>query len=317
MTRSKLLLVGVFVAGGLAGLMGTTLRQPAAVAQPPAPPAPAAPPAQATEAEAGIKAITAEYAKAFNANDAKAASLLWTDAGEFVGADGERAVGRDQIARGLAEFFKENPKTTAEVVVESVQQRSRGVAIAEGVIRVKLAGQTEAGESRYTAIHVLEDGKWLAASVTEWVPDPALDLTLKNFEWLLGEWSAKGNDGAEVKLAYSWDEDKAFITGKYAVTKDGKTVSKGTQVFGVNQAGGLRSWMFDSTGTTSEAVWVRDEKRWVNETTGVLPDGSEVTSVNVIVPLGPDAFTWQTTERTVNGVPADPFPPLKVTRVKK
>jgi hypothetical protein len=75
--------------------------------------------------------------------------------------------------------------------------------------------------------------------------------------------------------------------------------------------------MFDSSGATSDAVWTRDGKSWISEATGVLPDGTEVISTNVVIPLGPDAFTWQTTRREVDGVAVDGLPPVKVTRVKK
>ena len=62
---------------------------------------------------------------------------------------------------------------------------------------------------------------------------------------------------------------------------------------------------------------MRDGTRWLNEVTGVLPDGTEITSVSVVVPLSADAFTWQTTDRAANGVPLPALPPIKVTRVKK
>jgi len=317
MTRFAFLLAAVFAAGGLAGWLAST-REPAAVAQEPTVVlATAQPPAKAEGAEAGIKAITAEYAKAFTAHDAKAAAALWTANGEYEGAEGEVVTGRDEIEKSLAAFFKANPKATAEVRVESVKVMGRGLATAEGVVALKTPGAESVLESRYLALHTLEDGKWLAVSVKEWVPDPATDVSTKNLEWLVGEWTAKGDAGAEVKIVYAWDEDKVFITGKYTVTKDGKTISKGTQVFGRNPGGGLRSWMFDSSGTTSDGLWVRDDKRWVNEASGMLPDGTGVTSVNVIIPLGPDAFTWQTTEREVDGVAAAALPPVKVIRVKK
>lgn len=314
---SRIAFAAVFAAGGVFGWLATSARHPAAVAQPPAAPAAGQPPAKADGAEAGIKAITAEYAKAFNAHDAKAAAALWTANGEYEGADGETVTGREAIEKSLAAFFKANPKVTAEVRVDAVRPIGRGVAKVEGTVVTKLPGDAPPVESRYAALHTLEDGKWLAVSVGEWVPDPATDVTPKQLEWLIGEWAAKGDAGAAVKIVYAWDEDKAFITGKYTVTKGGETVSKGTQVIGRNPAGGLRSWMFDSTGTTSDGRWVRDDTRWVNEATGVLPDGTEVGSVNVIVRLGPDAFTWQTTERTVDGVQVPGFAPVKVTRVKK
>lgn len=310
MRRSGLLVATVFLAGGLAGRL---VSMPAGSAADP----PRADRAPATGPEAGIKAATAEYVKAFNAGDAKAAAELWTATGEYVGSDGEVITGREEIEKDLAAFFKDNPKTKVEVKVESVRPMGRGLATAEGVVTVTKPGAEEPVLSRYTALHFLEDGQWRAASVKEWVPDPATDATVKNMEWLVGEWTAKGEAGDEVKIVYEWDEDKVFLNGRYSVTKDSKTLSKGRQVIGRNPTGGLRSWMFDSTGTTSDAIWTRDGKRWVSEATGVTPDGTEVTSVNVVVPLGPDAYTWQTVERAVNGTPASPLPPVKVSRVKK
>jgi uncharacterized protein (TIGR02246 family) len=268
MTRSAILLAAVFAAGGLVGWLVAT-RGSAAGAQQPAPtpaPLPAAPaaeqpPAKTDGAEAGIQAITAEYQKAFNAADAKAASTLWTTSGEYEGADGLLIQGREEIEKSLGAFFKAHPKATAEIRVESVKVMGRGLATAEGVVALKTPGEETAVESRYLALHTLEDGKWLAVSVKEWVPDPATDVSTKNLEWLVGEWAAKGDAGAEVSIVDSWGEEKMFITGKYTVMKDGKKMSSGTQVIGKNPGGGLRSWMFDSTGTTSDGIWLRDDKR--------------------------------------------------------
>jgi uncharacterized protein (TIGR02246 family) len=271
---------------------------------------------KADGAEEGIKKITAEYEKAFNAADAKAAAALWTENGEYMGDDGEVQAGREAIEKSLAKFFKENPKATVEVQIEKVRVIGRGTAHVDGLVRLKLPGDEMPEESQYTALHVLEDGAWRAASVREWVPDPATNVTLKSMEWLIGDWAAKG-DAGEVKITYTWDENKTFINGKYTITKDGKTVSSGMQILGRNPEGGLRSWAFDSSGITNEGLWAKDGTRWVSEVTAVLPNASEMTSLNIIVTLGPDAFTWQTTDRAVNGVPLPALPPIKVTRVKK
>ena len=314
MKRSALVIAVVAASVGLIGGL-SLLRYPVVAAQQPAPPV--EPSAKPDGAEAGIKAITAEYQKAFNAADAKAASMLWTVQGEYQGADGLLVQGRDEIEKSLAEFFKATPKLSVEVRVESVKVMSRGLATAEGVVAIKRPGEKVAVESRYSALHTLEGDQWLAASVSEWVTDPAIDVSTKNLEVLVGEWVAKGDAGSEVTIVYSWAEGGAFLTGKYTVMRDGKKISSGTQVFGQNPGGGLRSWMFDSSGTTSDGLWTRDGDRWESETVGLLPDGSEVVAVNVLIPLGPDTFTWQTIERQVNNVPASPLPPVKVTRVKK
>jgi hypothetical protein len=120
-----------------------------------------------------------------------------------------------------------------------------------------------------------------------------------------------------LRITYRWDADEVFIHGVYELAKDGKRVAHGTQVIGRNPSGGLWSWTFDSSGATVAGLWARDDSRWVSESSGVLPDGTEVNAVNVLVPLGPDSFTWQTTDRAADGVPLPALPPVKVTRVKK
>src|SRR5262249_36156647 len=121
---------------------------------------------------------------------------------------------------------------------------------------------------------------------------------------------------AEVRITYAWDEAKTFLRGRYALKRDGKDASSGMQIIGKNPAGGLRSWVFDSSGTFGESVWSRDEGNWAIEATGTLPDGSEMTAKNLLIPLDKDAFTWQSVERTAAGTPLAATPPLKVTRVK-
>lgn len=308
--RVVLALVAVTGAAVIVGRASVPTESTAAQPLPVANPA-----AKADGAEEGIKKITAEYAAAFNAGDAKKAAALWTTDGEYVDADGEVQTGRAAIEKGLAELFKANQKLTAEVRVESVRPLGRGTATVEGSVRVKGPGDDAGTESRYTALHVLEDGQWHAASVREWVPDPTTAVTPQQLEWMIGTWSAKGEN--DVTITFAWDESKVFINGTYTTTKDGKTVSTGKQVIGKNPTGGLRSWTFDSSGTTSDGLWVRDGSRWVCEASGVLPDGTTITSLNVVVPLGPDAFTWQTTDRAADDVPLPALPPVKVTRVKK
>ena len=79
MKRLCLLLAVVAAAGGFVGWLKSAGRPNPAFAETPSadpPGAAAQPPAKAEGAEAGIKAITAEYIKAFNAADAKAAASL-------------------------------------------------------------------------------------------------------------------------------------------------------------------------------------------------------------------------------------------------
>ena len=255
------------------------------------------------------------FAKAFNAGDARAVAAFWTKDGEYIGPDGAEVRGRDELEKSYVEFFKKHPKARIEVEIESVRLFGRYTAQEEGLLKLYLSGEKEPGVSRYSVVHVREEDGWRVASVREWVPDPAQLITVSDVAWLIGEWTAK-SDEADIRITYAWDEDKAFLHGRYTLKQGNKVISSGTQIIGKNPAGGLRSWLFDRSGTYGESVWSRDEDRWIIEAEGTLPDGSEMTAVNILVPLGKDSFTWQSTQRTASGSELPDAPPLKVTRVK-
>jgi uncharacterized protein (TIGR02246 family) len=265
--------------------------------------------------EAAVRKTAEEFAKAFDSGDAKAVAALWTEKGEFVGPDGEALSGRKEIEKGYADFFAKYPKAKLEVRIESVKFLGKHTALEEGSVKVTLANQRTPGLSRYSVLHVREGDAWKMASVREWVPDPALDVTLKDVEWLVGEWSAKSDD-AQASVSYAWDKGKTAILGEYVIKRGDKVVASGTQVIRKDPQGGLRSWQFDNNGSNGEWAWTREGKSWEIEAVGVLPDGSEVTASNLLVPLGKDGFTWQSLERTAAGTTLPAAPPVKVNRVK-
>ena len=67
----------------------------------------------------------------------------------------------------------------------------------------------------------------------------------------------------EVTTTYEWDENKAFIRGKYTVKEGAKVIESGTQMIGKDNAeGGIRSWVFQSDGGFGGGLWTRDGKKW-------------------------------------------------------
>jgi uncharacterized protein (TIGR02246 family) len=297
-----LLALAAAVAAGLSGWRGFAPAQDEAK--------------KADEPEAAVRKLAADYARAFNAGDAKAVAAFWTDHGESTDADGETVRGRDAIEKSLAEQFKAQPKVQVEVALDSVRPLGRSAAVADGSVKARTAAEAEPVVTYFTSLLVRDDGGWKLASVSEWATDPALALTLKNLDWLAGEWAAKGT-GGELRISYAWEANKAFLRGTYTLTKDGKPVSSGTQIIGQNPLGGLRAWVFDGSGAFGESVWTMDGGRVIAEASATLPDGTDVTAVNVLIPLGPDSFTWQSTRRTAGDVALPDQPPVKVTRVGK
>src|SRR5205814_1110071 len=137
--------------------------------------------------------------------------------------------GRKEIEKSYREFFEKYPKATVDVHIDSVKLLGKHTALEEGSLSVTLPGEKEPAVSRYSVLHVREDEGWKMASVREWVPDPAQLVSLKDVEWLVGEWSAKQKN-AEVAVRYAWDDDRASLVGRYSLKVDGKPVSSGTQI---------------------------------------------------------------------------------------
>jgi hypothetical protein len=220
--------------------------------------------------------------------------------------------GRADIEKAYTNLFaKDKARAEAEIEVTSIRFPSRDTAIEEGYFKVR-KGKEPATSSKFTALHVREDGKWLMAVVREW---PSEGVTLRDLDWIIGTWEAKRAD-AEVRTTYEWWGDKSFIRVAVSIKQKGRT-SEGFQMIGKDASTGqLKSWTFDRDGSFAEAAWSRDGKKWVMESTGVIEDGSVQTSTNIITQLDDDSFTFQSVQRTADGEDVEDIPPIRVNRVK-
>ncbi len=266
--------------------------------------------------EAAISRTSEAFIRAFDRGDAKAIAALWTRDCEYVAEDGSSIRGRDAIEKAYAEFFKNNPKRSIKVKIDSIRLLGKHTAQEEGTLTLTTSNAPEPSITHYSVLHIREGDGWQMAVVREWGVDPAELVSVKDVEWLLGEWEAKTSD-VEVRSTYEWDEAKRFIRGRHTIKENGKVRQTSLQIIGKDPAAGqLRSWIFDSNGGIGEAYWTWEDKRWVLAATGTLPDGSTVSSTNLITPLDKDAFTWQSVERMLAGINVQDTAPVKVTRVK-
>ena len=117
---------------------------------------------------------------------------------------------------------------------------------------------------------------------------------------MIGEWKSLGDSGAEIKTTYAWDASKKFIHVRFTVQED-KLALSGTQMIGIDpETGGIRSWTFESGGGVGEADWQPDGDHWILSADGTLADGRSLIETNILRRIGPDAFTWQSVERTLD-----------------
>lgn len=262
---------------------------------------------------AAILAASAEFARAFEKGDAAAAARHWTDQGEYHSDTGETIRGRAALESAFAAHFKDHPKGVMDADVRSIRFPSRDTAIDDGVLRFRPNGPLLPRSTRYSTLHVREDGRWKIAVSREWA---AGEDHLDDLAWLIGVWSARV-DGAEVKSEFTWSHNKALIQNQFSRQEAGKPTVTGVQMIGLDpMTGRLRSWTFDNQGGRGEGLWHRDGNRWVVESVGAAPGREENRSANVLNRINDDTITWRSTYRTAGGADLPDAAPVRLTRVR-
>jgi uncharacterized protein (TIGR02246 family) len=262
--------------------------------------------------EAAIRKATADFIKAVEAGDAKSVAEFWTKDGEYISDDGTTIRGRFAIETAYAKAFAKKKNAKVEISAESIRFPSKDTAVEEGTAKSYKGDSEQATTSRYSVLHVREDGRWLMALLREWADE---GVSLRDLEWLIGTWEAK-TDGADVRTTYKWDAKKNSIHCQITIKGADRNVSATQIILKDPRTGQFRSWLFDDDGGFGDGEWTRDGKRWVIEASGVQADGGELTARNILTPVDKDTFVWQSTERTLDDEELPNIPPVKVTRVK-
>lgn len=250
--------------------------------------------------EAAIRATADAFVQAFNRGDAKALASHWTAHGSLTDEQGRTFKGRKAIEEQYAALFKQHPGARIEISVTSVEVLTDTTAVEDGIAQVtsKQAGPAVAG--RYTAVHVLEGGKWLMATVRESsIPLASAFGRLEDLAWLIGNWKTKG-EGVAVHNSFRWIANKSFIQRDHEVRHDGVVTDSGTQIIGFDpQAGTIRSWSFDSSGGHGTSLWSPSPDGWLIESTGTLADGTPTSSRELLIRIaGEDhLFGWRSFDR--------------------
>jgi uncharacterized protein (TIGR02246 family) len=266
-----------------------------------------------------IRAGANDFTQAFDTGDAKKVAAQWTENGTMVDEAGQTFKGRKAIEDEYAKLFKEHPGARIEVKVQSVEVPSPAVAIEDGAATV-FTKDAPPSSSRYTAVHVQQNGKWLMATVREsHVDAPSNYGRLQALEFLVGHWQAKSDD-AQVDTDIHWIANKSFLMRNYTVRRAGAIASSGVQIIGFDPlAGRIRSWSFDSSGGYGAGLWTAAPDGWRIESTGVLADGTPTSSRDTLVrvPGEDNTFGWRSTNRIAGGANLPDLLEIVLDRVKE
>lgn len=261
-----------------------------------------------------LRSQVEDYAKDYASGDAKAIANMWTSDGTYTLANGLELHGRSEIEKYFAAGFKQFGAQPLKVSVESINFPTSDVAIEEGSCRV-LKGTASDIQSRYTVVHVKQNGQWLMVAVTE---SEGLQKTsgegLKDLGWLIGSWTAKVPRGT-MHLKAEWAGDGKFIHCTYRANDLATEKPEQMQIIGWDpQSRQIRSWHFGSNGGFGCGRWLRDDQSFIESTNGIEPDGTASSSINTLHKLGDNSFTWQSTGRILGNGNLPDTPEITATR---
>jgi uncharacterized protein (TIGR02246 family) len=286
--RSRVLQLPLFMIGG--AVLSAVVLSSVAIAQQGAPSA---------DTTAAIRASADYFTTAFNSGSAQGVAVLWTPDGTETDEQGQVFKGRKAIEDQYAALFKAHPEARIKIEIHSIDTPAPNVAVEDGVATVTTKS-TPPSASRYTAVHVLDGKNWLMASVHE----APLDLkagadSLKDLEWLIGQWRSKSDD-IVAESDIRWLANKTFVERDYTVRKNGATTNSGLQIIGWDpQEGQIRSWSFDSSGGYGTGIWSQTADGWQIEHIGVLPDSTPTTAQDFVIHVAgqDDVLGWRSTRR--------------------
>ena len=233
--------------------------------------------------EKAIHLVIEAFTKAYNSGDAKAIASLFVADGEIVNEEGESVQGREGIERTFAAIFKANPKSQIKVSIQSLRFVSPSVAMEDGVSTVTRQSGQPAERSRYTVVHVKQDGAWRMASARD-LPDEeaSAEEEVKQLQWLIGEWVDE-SPTALVITTYRWADDHRSIWSEFKVQVGDRPTITGSERIGWDPlAKTIHSWVFDSAGGVAEGVWTHNGDQWIIKLTGATCDGKPASATNVL-----------------------------------
>jgi uncharacterized protein (TIGR02246 family) len=280
------------------------------------------PPARATSPETAAEENSLmnnaqAFVEAFEKGDAKAVAAFWADDGDYVDVNGRHLQGRSAIENAFKDFFAENKGFKLRIDVNSVRFVTPDTAIEDGITSVIAPDGTPPNQTRYTNVHVIKDGQWVLQSVREAPYTPPGNYEhLRGLEWAVGKWVDEG-EGPEIDYAtFEWSPDGNFLISTQDVTVKDTLVSRATEWIGWDPATSqVRSWSFVADGSVGENYWSNEGDQWIIKTNVILPNGKKLAATNIITRNGPDAITWQSKDRTLDGKALPDVKEIKMKRV--
>ncbi len=268
--------------------------------------------------DAALRNRATAFVAAFNQGDAKAVAGFWTQDGDFVNDAGHEIKGRQALEDAYRTLFAEAKGAKLKISPGTRRFARPDVLVEDGTTEVTAADGQATSTATYTAVLIKENGQWLLASVREGQATPPSNYgNLRVLEWLIGDWADESNKDQVASATFTWAENRNFIVAATGLSMKDVPAAGQTQWIAWDAFGKrIRSWSFHSNGGLGEAIWENENNHWVLKSTTMTPDGKKMTATHLLTPVDTDHFTWQSTQRSLEGQSLPDTPVLTMQRMK-
>ncbi|HVU89867.1 MAG TPA: nuclear transport factor 2 family protein [Pirellulales bacterium] len=272
--------------------------------------------ADASADEKAIREAGDAYRAAFAKGDLEAVAAFWAANADLVDQTGHafKVQALIEQARKRAEAGGQIPPPQRKSTTLSIRFITPDVALEDGTF--ERGGEDGSRQGRYTAVWVKRNGKWLLDGERESpVNAPAVEDPLPSLAWMVGEWTATGDDQS-AEMSCTWGPGKTYLLRQITLKpKNGDPITA-TQWIGWDPIQEqLRSFLFDSRGGFNDGVWTNEGDAWVVRNKGTTRDGTRSSGVMLYSRIDDNTWTIESLEDEVDGQPG-PEINLRVTRKK-
>jgi uncharacterized protein (TIGR02246 family) len=268
-------------------------------------------------ADAAVRESAKRFVANYNKHDAKSAAADFAPMAEFITENGTVIRGREAIERHFAAVFMEAPQAHLELQIESIRLVTSNVAIEEGRVEFVARPRTPAETSRYSALHVYQDGQWWLARTRDFSADAAAlsnHERLTELEGLVGEWMEEGED-AFVATNCKWSNNRNYLLQEFTIRIGAASPVTGSTRIGWDPlTRQIKSWTFDSDGGYSEALWTRGLDQWVLKSQGVTHLGRSYSRTSILRHVDQGTLSWESRDRVEGGAVVADRRPVVVKR---
>ncbi len=241
---------------------------------------------------AEVRGMLLEYLRAFRSRDAEAVAACWSESADNRSLDsGEETHGRQQVQQVFQTLFEEDASAEIDLDIQEIRPLGSNLAVVDGISQLSFS-TGDATASRFTAIVMKKDGRWMLESVREAateLPETSRGYAIRRVSEFAGRWeSVAGNQ--DVSTHAFWTAGGGFLVRSHTVQGNASD-REITEIIGwdpVRQ--GIRSWLFTSDGGFAEGSWTIEDDHFDVMLDGTTASGDIVTGRLMITRLGPDDF---------------------------